>query len=84
MKTASIKSSSERVAERYLAKKKPQPVQESKDDSKVVGPGPKRRNQVVQDLIQRGQSGAGKHHTRERDLATGRSRKPKHKKELED
>jgi len=41
---------------------------------------PKSRNEVQRQVQEQGgMSGAGKHHNRDRDVATGRSRKPKHK-----
>lgn len=39
---------------------------------------PKTRNETVREMVQKGW-GSGKHHTRDRDVAKGRSRKPKHK-----
>ena len=42
---------------------------------------PKQRNVEVQNMIDRNQN-AGPHHTRERDVAKGQSRKPKHKKDF--
>lgn len=62
------------VADRHLSKKDPQ---------KVTGPGPKRRNEVVRDMVQRGW-GSGSHQNRDRDVQKGRSRKPKHKRDLRD
>jgi hypothetical protein len=59
-----------RVADRFLAAK----------EKPITGPGPTRRNPVVQEMNQRGW-GSGTHHTRERDVAKGQSRKPKHKKD---
>lgn len=73
-----------RTASVDLMAKKPTPVQPKKDDSHVTGKGPARRNPVVQQMIERGSAGAGKHHNREDDVERGRSRKPKHKKRWED
>jgi hypothetical protein len=42
---------------------------------------PKQRNVEVQNMIDRSQK-AGPHHTRERDVSKGQSRKPKHKKDI--
>lgn len=40
------------------------------------------RNPVVQQMQTRGW-GAGSHHNRSKDVETGRSRKPKHKKKID-
>jgi len=60
--------------------KAPTPVVEKKDRNKLTVEGPSRRNPIVQQMIERGPGGAGKHHTRERDVEKGKSRKDKHKK----
>jgi hypothetical protein len=57
------------------------PVTEKKDPNKIKVEGPARRNPVVQQMIERGPGGAGKHHNRERDVEKGKSRKDKHKKD---
>lgn len=61
--------------------KAPTPVTEKKDPNKFTVEGPSRRNPIVQQMIERGPGGAGKHHTRERDVEKGQSRKEKHKKD---
>ena len=43
-----------------LGKKRPQPGPDKKDKSKVTGPAPKRRNQVVREVVERGW-GSGTH-----------------------
>lgn len=73
-----------RVASIYVEAKRPTPVQQKKDQGDVRGPGVERRNPVVQQMIERGSAGAGKHHNREDDVEKGRSRKPKHKQRWED
>lgn len=60
--------------------KAPTPVTEKKDPNKFTVEGPARRNPIVQQMIERGPGGAGKHHNRERDVEKGKSRKEKHKK----
>ena len=50
----------------------------SKNKSKGKPKMPKTRNETVREMVQKGW-GSGKHHTRDRDVAKGRSRKPKHK-----
>jgi hypothetical protein len=54
-----------------------------KDAKSKVGPSkgeaPKQRNVVVQQLIERGGAGAGKHLNRDYDVQKGKSRKPKHR-----
>lgn len=61
------------------SKKKPQSMKDKmKVDKTPVGPP---RNEAMRGLIERGNAGAGKHHTRDRDVEKGRSRKPKHKKD---
>lgn len=61
--------------------KKPAPVQDSKKNpNQFQVEGPAQRNPVVQMMIERSQ-GAGKHHNREDDVARGRSRKEKHKRD---
>lgn len=62
------------------AAKTPTPVTEKKDPNKIKVDGPARRNPVTQQMIERGPGGAGKHHTRTRDVEKGHSRRPKHKK----
>lgn len=49
------------------------------EQGKTRGDAPKPRNEAARALAERGGGGAGKHHTRERDVAKGRSRKDKHK-----
>lgn len=73
-----------RTASRYVDAKSPTPVQPKKDKDIVSGDAPARRNPVVQQMIERGSAGAGKHHNREDDVERGRSRKPKHKKQWQD
>lgn len=73
-----------RVASLHVEAKRPTPVQPKKDKDTVSGDAPARRNPVVQQMIERGSAGAGKHHNREDDVEKGRSRKPKHKKRWED
>lgn len=70
----------QRVAHAYLAARKKKP-KSMKDRMKVDTTDPAQRNVVQQDLVERGNSGGGRHHTRGRDVAKGRSRKPKHKQD---
>ena len=59
--------------------KSPVPVVQKKDDKNVVrGEAPAHRNPVVQGLIERGTSGAGKHKNKQ-DYERGHARNPKHK-----
>jgi hypothetical protein len=59
--------------------KAPVPVVQKKDNKNVVqGEAPARRNPVVQGLIERGTSGAGKHKNKQ-DYERGHARNPKHK-----
>jgi hypothetical protein len=53
----------------------------SRKDKEKIPEAPKRRNEVVQEMLQRGW-GSGSHHNRDRDVQKGRSRKEKHKKDL--
>lgn len=70
------------------AKRKSQPVTEPKDkNAPVQGEGPKRRNVVVQEMIERGGAGAGGHKNKGQ-RGTGQKgkgkqqRHPKHKQDL--
>jgi hypothetical protein len=65
---------------RRRRKKKPQ---SEKDKLRVPTEAPKRRNRVVQKMVEQSW-GSGKHHNRERDVQRGRSRKEKHKENLRD
>jgi hypothetical protein len=58
--------------------KAPTPVVQRKDKGVVRGEAPSQRNPVVQGLIERGTSGAGKHKNPQ-DYARGHARNPKHK-----
>jgi hypothetical protein len=58
--------------------KAPTPVVQKKDKGVVRGEAPSQRNPVVQGLIERGTSGAGKHKNPQ-DYARGHARAPKHK-----
>ena len=64
--------------------KRPQRVNAPKDPKeqyRVRGKAPKQRNEIAKEMAaNRGQGNPGAHHTRTRDVATGRSRKPKHRK----
>lgn len=73
------------VAERYLSAKQPQVVQDKKKDDPMVlrGPRTKQRDILIEQMIKH-PGGTGSHHTRERDVAKGQSRKPKHKKDWRD
>ena len=65
------------------AKKKKKPLSQ-KDRMKIDKTKPKTRNTLMKDMAEGklfGGGAAGKHHTRDRDVAKGRSRKPKHKKD---
>lgn len=44
----------------------------------------KRRNHIAREMIERTGNHAGAHHNREHDVATGKSRKRKHKKSPRD
>jgi len=74
-----------RTASMKNAKKGPRDVgktteQKREEQNKIRVEAPKPRNEVQRALAERGgQSGAGSHHNRDRDVAKGRSRKPKHK-----
>lgn len=59
------------------AKRKNKP-ESMKTKMKVDKTAPKPRNDVAKAMAERNY-GSGKHHNRDRDVATGRSRKPKHK-----
>lgn len=71
-----------RVAARYLEGdlETDTEARSRKEPTKVTGPAPKKRNVVVQEMVERGW-GSGSHQNRERDVARGRSRKEKHKKD---
>lgn len=63
--------------------KRPQRVnapKDPKDKYRVRGKAPKQRNEIAEELAaNRGRGNPGPHHTRDRDVAKGRSRKPKHR-----
>ena len=74
--------SESRVASMHTARaKKKNKPKSMKDRMKIDTTKPKSRNKVMEEHIKRGPSGAGSHHTRDRDVAKGRSRKTKHKKD---
>jgi len=73
-----FRTAAERVAEAHMAraKRKNKPLS-LKDKMKIDRTKPKTRNEVQKALVERGSGGAGHHHTRDRDVEKGRSRKPK-------
>lgn len=76
------RSAADHLAARWIAAKGSQPVQpKKKDNGKITVPAPTPRNDAARALAERGNAGAGKHHTRDRDVEKGQSRKPKHKKD---
>lgn len=78
-----MSSLAQKIAARYVEAKKSQPVVEKKDPNKMRGEAPARRNPVVQGLIERGTSGAGKHKNKQ-DYDRGHARNPKHPLQRED
>lgn len=77
--------SEQRIASLHTAraKKKNKPLSQ-KDRMKIDKTKPKTRNTLMKDMAEGklfGGGAAGKHHNRKRDVAKGRSRKPKHKKD---
>lgn len=70
------------MSDKHSRRNKSKKPKSQKDKTKIPE-APKRRNQVVEEMVQRGW-GSGSHHNRNRDVQKGRSRKPKHKKNLRD
>ena len=79
-----FRTAAERVAEMFLARaKKKNKPQSMKTRMKIDKSPVKRRNVVVKELIERGNSGGGSHKNKQ-DYNRGTARRPKHRKDMDD